>query len=184
MKAPDEAEASWHPEPGERLVPAAVLVPFVLHPRPAILLTRRASHLAKHPGQISFPGGRIDPGDASAEAAALREAYEDVGLNPAHVEIAGRMADHITGTGYVITPVLGLLDAPLDLLGLLPAPDEVESLFCLDLAALLNPAWPERQTRDFRGQPRSYWVWPHEQHHIWGATAAILRQVALRLRAC
>ncbi len=163
-------------------MPAAVLVPFVLLPRPAILLTRRASHLAKHPGQISFPGGRIDPTDASPEAAALREAQEEVGLDPALVEIAGRMADHVTGTGYVISPVLGLIAGPLDSLGLVPAPEEVESLFCLDLAVLLDPALPQRQTRDFRGVERSFWVWPHDQHHIWGATAAILRQLALRLR--
>jgi 8-oxo-dGTP pyrophosphatase MutT (NUDIX family) len=183
VKAPDEAEASWHPGPGERLVPAAVLVPFVLLPRPAILLTRRASHLAKHPGQISFPGGRIDPTDPSAEAAALREAQEEVGLDPALVELAGRMPDQITGTGYVITPVLGLLHHRLDRLGLVPAPEEVESLFCLDLAVLLDPALPARGTREFRGVTRSFWVWPHDEHHIWGATAAILRQVALKLRA-
>jgi 8-oxo-dGTP pyrophosphatase MutT (NUDIX family) len=186
-KLPDDIEASWHPGPDERLVPAAVLVPFVLYPRPAILLTRRASHLAKHPGQVSFPGGRIDPTDDSAEAAALREAHEEVGLDPALVELAGRMPDQITGTGYIITPVLGLLTGRLEGLGLVPAPDEVDSLFCLDLGVLLDPALPRRHSMErpggSGGQRREFWVWPHDEHHIWGATAAILRQLALRLRA-
>ena len=90
-------------------VPAAVLVPVILGPRPSILLTKRTAHLKSHAGQVSFPGGRIDKEDAHPEAAALREAQEEVGLDPSKVELIGRMSDYITGTGYRITPILGLL---------------------------------------------------------------------------
>ena len=90
-------------------VPAAVLVPIILGPAPGILLTKRSAHLAKHGGQVSFPGGRIDASDADAEAAALREAEEEIALDPLLVEVLGRMDDHVTGTGYRITPVLGVL---------------------------------------------------------------------------
>jgi len=91
------------------LVPAAVLVSLVLGPQPGVLLTRRTAHLNKHPGQVCFPGGRIDPGDASPEHAALREAEEELGLARHQVELLGRMGDYVTGTGYRVTPVLGLL---------------------------------------------------------------------------
>src|SRR5215475_3016405 len=90
-------------------VPAAVLVPVILGPSPGILLTKRNAHLNKHGGQVSFPGGRIDAADADAEAAALREAEEEVALDRAHVRVLGRLADYVTGTGYRITPIVGLL---------------------------------------------------------------------------
>ena len=96
-------------------VPAAVLVPIILGPKPGVLLTKRNAHLNKHGGQVSFPGGRIDATDADAEAAALREAQEEIALDPKRVEVLGRMADYITGTGYRITPVLGLLPPGLEL---------------------------------------------------------------------
>jgi 8-oxo-dGTP pyrophosphatase MutT (NUDIX family) len=167
------------------LVAAAVLVPFLLGAEPGVLLTCRTPHLTSHAGQVSFPGGRIDPGDASAEAAALREAHEEIALDPALVDIAGRMQDYVTGTGYCITPVLGLLPEGMDLdaLRLSPSPDEVAAVFSLPLTVLLDPAAPQRRRAHYRGRWREFWVWPHPEHYIWGATAAILVQVADRLRA-
>jgi 8-oxo-dGTP pyrophosphatase MutT (NUDIX family) len=161
-------------------VPAAVLVPIILGHAPGILLTKRNAHLNKHGGQVSFPGGRIDADDADAEAAALREAEEEIALDPARVELLGRMADYVTGTGYRITPVLGLL--PPGLL-LCPSPHEVESVFELPIDVLLDPAAPKRQRHHVRGVWREYWVWPHPDHYIWGATAAILVHLAQKLRA-
>ena len=161
-------------------VPAAVLVPIILGQTPGILLTKRNAHLNKHGGQVSFPGGRIDADDADAEAAALREAEEEIALDPARVELLGRMADYVTGTGYRITPVLGLL--PPGLL-LRPSPHEVESVFELPIDVLLDPAAPKRQRHHVRGVWREYWVWPHPDHYIWGATAAILVHLAQKLRA-
>jgi 8-oxo-dGTP pyrophosphatase MutT (NUDIX family) len=161
-------------------VPAAVLVPVILGPTPGILLTKRNAHLNKHGGQVSFPGGRIDAHDADAEAAALREAEEEIALNPAQVEILGRMADYVTGTGYIITPILGLLPPGLELR---PAPEEVEAVFELPIGVLLDPGAPKRQRHHVRGIWREYWVWPHPDHYIWGATAAILVHLAQELRA-
>jgi 8-oxo-dGTP pyrophosphatase MutT (NUDIX family) len=161
-------------------VPAAVLVPFVLGVSPGVLLTKRTAHLKRHAGQVSFPGGRIDPEDVGPEAAALREAQEEIALDPSRVEILGRLADHVTGTGYRITPVVGVLPPGLlyDL-----SPREVESVFDLPLAVLLDPAAPKRQRQHINGRWREYWVWPHPEHFIWGATAAILVHLAQKLRA-
>jgi 8-oxo-dGTP pyrophosphatase MutT (NUDIX family) len=160
-------------------VPAAVLVPIILGTEPSLLLTKRTSHLKKHAGQVSFPGGRIDKEDAHAEAAALREAQEEIGLDPARVEIVGRMDDYVTGTGYRITPVLGLLPPGL---ALRPSPEEVESVFEFPFSVLLDPEAPRRQKQHVRGQWREYWVWPHPDHFIWGATAAIMHHLAGKLR--
>jgi 8-oxo-dGTP pyrophosphatase MutT (NUDIX family) len=161
-------------------IPAAVLVPVILGSAPAILLTKRNAHLNKHGGQVSFPGGRIDAYDDDAEAAALREAEEEIALDRAQVEILGRMADYVTGTGYRITPILGLLPPGLELR---PAPEEVEAVFELPIEVLLDPDAPKRQRHHVRGVWREYWVWPHPDHYIWGATAAILVHLAQKLRA-
>lgn len=164
---------------GRPAVPAAVLVAVVLGPEPSILLTKRTSHLTRHAGQISFPGGRIDPGDTGPEAAALREAQEEIGLDADSVEVFGRLTDHVTGTGYRITPVLA---------GLPPAltyqlsPHEVDAIFELPLRVVLDPDAPRRQRQHVGGVWREYWVWPHPEHFIWGATAAILLQLAVKLR--
>jgi len=161
------------------LKPAAVLVPVVLSNAPGILLTKRTSHLAQHAGQISFPGGRIDPEDSGPEAAALREAWEEIGLRARSVEILGRMRNYVTGTGYRITPVLALLPPNLVFS---PSPHEVEAVFELPLEVVLDPDAPRRQRQHVRGSWREYWVWPHPEHYIWGATAAILVDLAERLR--
>jgi len=162
------------------LVPAAVLVAIILGPAPGVLLTKRTAHLTKHAGQVSFPGGRMDPGDPHPEAAALREAEEEIGLDPSMVELVGRLPDYVTGTGYRITPVLGLLPPGLELT---PSPHEVEAVFELPMAVLLDPAAPRHRRAHHRGRWRSFWVWPHPDHYIWGATAAILVHLAHLLRA-
>jgi 8-oxo-dGTP pyrophosphatase MutT (NUDIX family) len=172
----DDAEAlALHPTPRA----AAVLVPIVLHDAaPSILLTLRSPRLSSHAGQVSFPGGRIEPGE-TPEAAALREAAEEVGLDPRLPEVLGRLPEHLTGTGYRVTPIVALVPPPLNLV---PEPSEVELAFELPLSVVLDPAAPQRRRAEFRGRMREFWVWPHEAHHIWGATAAILVNLARLLR--
>lgn len=162
----------------ERIREAAVLVPIVLHAAPTVLLTLRAGHLSSHAGQVSFPGGRIEAGE-TPEAAALREAAEEVGLDPRLPELVGRLPDHLTGTGFRVTPVVGLLPPPFTLT---PDPGEVEEPFELPLSVVLDPAAPERRTAEYKGRLRTFWVWPHERHYIWGATAAMLVNLARVLR--
>jgi 8-oxo-dGTP pyrophosphatase MutT (NUDIX family) len=182
LAAPRDGSVAYGDEVLEELdaapILAAVLVPVVLGPAPGILLTKRNAHLNRHAGQVSFPGGRIDPGE-TPEAAALREAHEEVALSPDDVELLGRMDDYVTGTGYRITPVVGLLPPGLVLH---PAPKEVESVFELPVDVLLDPQAPRREFHESRGNLREYWVWPHPDHFIWGATAAILVHLAQKLR--
>lgn len=161
--------------PGRVLRQAAVLVP-VWGGR--LILTKRASHLAHHPGQIAFPGGKVDATDASHEAAALREAEEEIGLPRGGVEVLGRLARHETVTGYDVTPVLGLVRDAFD-----PRPEagEVEEVFTVPLAHVLEPGNYRIERRLWRGEWRRFYTVPYGPYYIWGATARILRGLAERM---
>lgn len=179
LKPDASEEAIWAAESGT-LRDAAVLVPIVWHDAsPSILLTRRSDALSKHAGQVAFPGGRMERGE-TAEAAALREAAEEVGLDPRLPEIAGHLPEHLTGTGFRVTPVVAFLDPPLTLT---PDPSEVAAIFEMPLATLLDPAAPTRRSVDLRGRQREFWVWPHPEHLIWGATAKMLLTLSRLLRS-
>jgi 8-oxo-dGTP pyrophosphatase MutT (NUDIX family) len=162
----------------ERRTQAAVLVPIILHDAPTVMLTLRAAAMSSHAGQVSFPGGRIEA-EETPEAAALREAAEEVGLDPRQPELIGRLPEHRTGTGFHVTPVVALVPVPLTLT---PEPAEVAEIFEYPLAALLRPGLAQRQKREFKGRTREFWVIPHERHYIWGATAAILVNLSKLLR--
>lgn len=154
------------------VTPAAVLVPIVAHPGGlTVLFTQRTSHLKSHSGQVSFPGGRAEPGDASAEFTALREAGEEIGLRAERVEILARLPDYHTRTGYRVTPVIGLLEPPLELA---PDPREVDEVFEVPLAFLLDPRNQQRRSREFQGQTLGFYVFEYQNRTIWGATAGML----------
>lgn len=160
------------------LRPAAALVP--LEPEKGVWLTRRSALLPTHSGQVSFPGGKIESSDASPEAAALRETQEEIGLDPAKVNILGRLSDFVTLTGFHIIPVVALLPPGVSLL---PTTMEVDEVFNLPFSVLLNPAYPVQRKAIIHGKERVFSVWPHQDHVIWGATAEMLRWLAQRLRA-
>lgn len=157
---------------GQALVPAAVLVPVIVRESGAtMLLTQRTAHLRDHGGQVSFPGGRCEEGDASPEATALRETEEEVGIAAYQVEILGRLPEYCTGTGFIITPVVGLVTPPLNL----TLDDfEVAEVFEPPLEFLLDSANHQRQSIEVRGTRREYWAMPWQGHFIWGATAGML----------
>jgi len=160
---------------------AAVLIGLVERPGgPQVLLTERATHLRDHAGQISFPGGRVEPDDPSVLATALREAQEEIGLDPFQVEILGELARYDTATGFRIHPVVGWLRPPFELR---PDPHEVEDALELPLAFVLDPANHRRQS--FRRGPltRTYYVLPWQNRFIWGATAGILVNLSALLRS-
>ena len=151
---------------------AAVLIPVVAHPSGlSVLFTQRTTSLKSHAGQVSFPGGRAEPGDASAEFTALREAQEEIGLAPDRVELLGRLPDYRTRTGFRVTPVIGVLAPPLELA---PDPREVDSVFEVPLDFLLDPRNRERRTREFQGMTVGFYVYEYQGHVIWGATAGML----------
>jgi 8-oxo-dGTP pyrophosphatase MutT (NUDIX family) len=162
--------------PNRPLVPAAVLVPLVAHPAGlSVLLTLRTAHLSDHAGQISFPGGRIEPGDRDERDAALREAEEEIGLSPSAVRLIGRLDTYVTRTGFRVEPLVGLLTPPLVLR---PDPHEVAEIFEVSLDFLVDPANRRRDSRVFEGSERFFWAIPHEGRYIWGATAGMLVNLA------
>jgi 8-oxo-dGTP pyrophosphatase MutT (NUDIX family) len=159
--------------------PAAVLVGVVDRAGEAhVILTLRAAHLRKHSSQIAFPGGAVDPTDASLEAAAVREAQEEIDLDPAFVEPVGRLPDYLTMTGFRITPVLAIVRPGYKLR---PNPEEVDSVFDVPLSFLMERRNHIRQSRMWEGRERHYYTMPYKDRFIWGVTAGIVRTLFERL---
>jgi len=157
---------------GEILTPASVLIPIVARDTAlTMLFTRRTAHLKAHSGQVSFPGGRAEPRDPTPEATALRETREEIGLDPRHVELLGRLPEYHTRTGFRITPVIGVVMPPFELQ---PDANEVDEIFEVPLAFLLDPANHRRQSREWQGELRWFFAVQYEGHTIWGATAGML----------
>ncbi len=137
-----------------------------------VILTERARHLSDHPGQVSFPGGRIETHDATPIAAALREAEEEVGIHPEHVAVAGSMSEVLTGTGFLITPVVGFVDYDFEAVA---DRSEVDDVFEVPLDFLLEPDALRTSTRERFGTTLTMYEFDYEGHYVWGATAMILR---------
>lgn len=155
---------------------AAVLVPLMERAEgTTVLLTLRAAHLSDHAGQVSFPGGRVEPTDADAESTALREAEEEIGLPQDHVQLIGRLDTYVTRTGYEVIPCVGLVKPPLELH---PDPDEVAAVFEVPLTFFRDPQNRRRESRVFQGRERHFYVYPWEDRYIWGATAGMLSNLA------
>lgn len=167
----DDIEKQNEFAPGAQ-TPAAVLLLVTNHPQAqTILFTQRQSNLAAHAGQISFPGGRCDADDCDAEATALREAREEVGLDPSRVEILGRLPEYNTSTGFRVTPVVGWAEPPLTYT---PDPREVADVFEVPLDFLLDAANHRYESAFYKGRMRHYWAMPYGPRFIWGATAGML----------
>ena len=162
--------------PSTALRPAAVLVPLVDHAHGmTVLLTQRTAHLSAHAGQISFPGGRIEEDDADAVAAALRETEEEVGLPRERVSVIGRLDTYLTGTGFEITPIVGIVAPPFPLA---IDPFEVAEAFEVPLSYVLDRRNHQRVERQSGAHRRAFFVLPYEGRNIWGATAGILVNLA------
>ena len=175
----------WQPEvmadrklSGHEPAHASVLIPIVMHEEPTVLLTRRTEHLRSHAGQISFPGGRAEPEDEDAAATALREANEEIGLSPEHVEVIGTLPIYTTVTAFLVTPVVALVTPGFSLQ---PDPYEVAEAFEVPLAFLMNPAHHQRRAYESGEERREFFSMPWQPpgdgapYFIWGATAAMLR---------
>lgn len=159
-------------------IPAAVLIAITDRPTPGLILTQRPVHMRNHAGQIAFPGGRIDPGDADVAAAALREAQEEIALDPALVSVFGTSDVYYTGTGYRITPVLATIPADLPLR---PNEGEVADVFEVPLHFVLDPANQQYKSGEWQGIMRQYYEIRWQDRRIWGATAGMLVNLARRL---
>lgn len=186
-----EQDILWSPEntkesslfKGDVFRPASVLIPIIAREDGLqVLLTQRAAHLHHHAGQISFPGGRVDATDTSAEHTALREAQEEIGLAASQVEVLGRLPQYFTGTGFSVTPVVALVHPPYQFMS---DPFEVASIFEVPLTYLMDPRHHQRRQIDFpdgRGS-RNFYAMPYQEYFIWGATASMLRNLFHFLRA-
>lgn len=160
---------------------AAVLIPVVDHGSEAhVLLTKRTEKLRSHSGQVAFPGGAVDPTDASPEHAAVRETLEEIGLGAADIEIVGRMPGYVTGSGYRIVPVLGIV-RPGYFLTI--NEDEVDDAFEVPLSFLMDPSNHRRESRIWQEKERFYYTMPFGERYIWGVTAGIIRTLYERLYA-
>ncbi|TFZ04301.1 CoA pyrophosphatase [Ramlibacter rhizophilus] len=180
------APPSWTPElraeprfTDREVAQASVLVPVVMRgPTPTVILTERTTHLSTHSGQIAFPGGRRDDTDTDAAHTALREAHEEIGLADRHVEVIGHLPTYTTGTRFVVTPVIALVDPGHELT---LNPHEVADAFEVPLAFLMNPAHHHRHAIEVGGQAREFFSMPYMQgrteRFIWGATAGMLRNL-------
>lgn len=165
----------------EGLRDAAVMIAVVDRGGEAnVLLTQRNAHLRAHSGQIAFPGGRIDPEDATPESAALRETQEEVGIDPSFIEVVGRMPDYVSGSGYRIAPVLGVVRPDFSLA---INPDEVDDAFEVPLRFLMDPANHRRESRVWQEQKRFFYTMPYGDRYIWGVTAGIIHTLYERLYA-
>jgi 8-oxo-dGTP pyrophosphatase MutT (NUDIX family) len=168
---------------------AAVLVPIVMRDLagPTVLLTQRTANLSTHSGQIAFPGGKVDAEDADVQATALREAQEEVGLHPRHVQVIGQLPQYITGSSFWVTPVIGLVSPEL---ALQANPDEVDDVFEVPLAFLMDPSNHRQHRMQWQGAERQWFSMPYQEsittdtgeqaqveRYIWGATAAMLRNL-------
>jgi 8-oxo-dGTP pyrophosphatase MutT (NUDIX family) len=184
------APPPWTPEASEKVMPgrddrpptaASVLIPLVQRAHGlTVLLTQRTAHLTDHAGQISFPGGRAEDYDTDAIDTALRESEEEIGLARSHVDVIGTLPLYLTGTGYCVTPVVGLIAPPFEVTA---DPSEVAAIFEVPLAFLMDGLNHQRLSVQLPGGTRSFYAMPYEGYYIWGATAGMLRNLFHFLRA-
>jgi 8-oxo-dGTP pyrophosphatase MutT (NUDIX family) len=175
LSRPAPAEAVYGDDGAGRreagVTAAAVLVPIIAHPALTVLFTKRTAQLKAHSGQVSFPGGRAESSDASVEATALREAQEEIGLAPPRVEVLARLPEYFTRTGFRVTPVVGVIQPPLELL---PDAREVDEVFEVPLDFILDARNHQRGSREINGRTAHFYFIEHGGRTIWGATAGML----------
>lgn len=175
---PDRALDALEPQTNATLTKAAVLIPIMARELLTVLLTERTAHLTAHPGQIAFPGGKIELSDAGPLDAAMREVHEEIGLPASYIEVLGFLPPYSTGTGFHITPVVALVKPDFVLN---PDPTEVADTFEVPLAFLLDVNNHRIDSRIWRGRERHFYAMPYEHRYIWGATAGMIRSLQRRL---